>query len=98
MLNFDYANPTRIVFGEGSIARLDELVADTLDDWIATSVRLIDEPEFLDRMTRRVKEADLDRDLFRVSDAQCLRRAFDELIRHDARFKQDGSRKPIWIG
>ena len=26
MLNFDYANPTRIVFGEGSIARLDELV------------------------------------------------------------------------
>ncbi|WP_068807483.1 iron-containing alcohol dehydrogenase [Thauera phenolivorans] len=26
MLNFDYYNPTRIVFGEGSIARLDELV------------------------------------------------------------------------
>ncbi|MDX9884584.1 iron-containing alcohol dehydrogenase [Thauera sp.] len=26
MLNFDYANPTRIVFGEGSIACLDELV------------------------------------------------------------------------
>ena len=26
MLNFDYYNPTRIVFGEGSIARLNELV------------------------------------------------------------------------
>ncbi|MDD2536797.1 MAG: iron-containing alcohol dehydrogenase, partial [Macromonas bipunctata] len=26
MLNFDFQNPTRIVFGQGSVARLDELV------------------------------------------------------------------------
>ena len=26
MLNFDYYNPTQIVFGQGSIARLDSLV------------------------------------------------------------------------
>ena len=26
MLNFDYYNPTRIVFGQGSIAQLDALV------------------------------------------------------------------------
>ena len=77
---------------------LDELVADTADDWVRICVRLIDDSAYLEDVTRRVKEADLDANLFRVSDAAMLRRAFNELIKHDETLKKDTSRKPIAIG
>ena len=36
MQNFDFQNPTRIVFGEGTIAQLSTLVPPTARCWCST--------------------------------------------------------------
>lgn len=76
---------------------LEELVADAEDDWVRISVRLVNDPEYLERMTARVAEADLESRLFRVDDASSLRRSFDTLVRRHDEFKKGASRKPIRI-
>ena len=76
---------------------LDELVADTMEDWVRICLRLIDDEQYLADMTRRVVEADLDGKLFRVADASGLRRAFDHLIKYDSLLRKDKDRKPVAI-
>lgn len=76
---------------------LGELVADSVEDWITLVLRLIDDERYLAQVTEKVLAADLDRDLFRVSDADCLHRTFNHLIRHDAALRKDGTRKPVRI-
>lgn len=77
---------------------LRELVADSMDEWREICLRLVNDDAYLADVARRVREADLDALLFRVSDASCLRRAFDELIRNDETLRRDETRKPIAIG
>jgi predicted O-linked N-acetylglucosamine transferase (SPINDLY family) len=75
---------------------LGELVADTKDRWIDLCLRLVDDDAYLADVTARVRAVDLDA-VFRLSDADNLRRCFDTLIAHHDSFKKDGSRKPIEI-
>ena len=76
---------------------LTELIADSMDQWVDICVKLIDDERYLEDVTRRVEELDLDSRLFRLADATGLRRAFDHLIKHDATLKKDTSRKPVSI-
>jgi hypothetical protein len=76
---------------------LGELVADTKEEWIDLCVRLIDDDAYLADVTARVRNVDLDAAIFRLPDADNLRRCFDTLIKHHDSFAKDGSRKPIEI-
>ena len=76
---------------------LDELIADTPEHWEEIVVRLVNDDAYLAEMTRRVREADLDGSLFGTADADCLRRAFDMLIRRHGEFADDKSREPIRV-
>jgi hypothetical protein len=81
------------------LERLDlgELVADDMEDWVKITLRLIDDEAYLEDVTRRVREADLDGKLFRLADADHLRRAFDHLIKNDAALRKDQGKAPIYI-
>ncbi len=76
---------------------LDELVADTLGEWVSICLKLINDEAYLADVTRRVLEADLDARLFRLSDATGLRRAFDHLIKYDSLLRKDKDRTPVAI-
>lgn len=77
---------------------LEELIADTDQEWVDTAVKLIDSPHYLNDITRRIRETDLDQSVFRLEDAGMLKRAFDELIRNHDKIQKDPSRNPIPIG
>lgn len=76
---------------------LEELVADSKEEWIRLCLRLVDDDAYLADVTARVRAADLDDAVFRLSDAGNLSRAFDTLIAHHDSFRKEGSRKPIEI-
>ncbi len=76
---------------------LGELVADSRDQWTELCLRLIDDDAYLADVTARVRAADLDAAVFRLADADNLRRCFDTLIAHHDSFRKEGSRKPIEI-
>ncbi len=74
---------------------LGELVADSRDQWLELCLRLIDDDAYLADVTARVRAVDLDAAVFRLPDADNLRRCFDTLIAHHDSFMKEGSRKPI---
>lgn len=76
---------------------LEELIADDMEQWVDICVKLIDDGAYLEDVTRRLKEVDLDEKIFRLGDASGLRRAFDHLIKYDSLIRKDDSRKPIAI-
>lgn len=76
---------------------LEELVADDIDRWAEICLKLINDETYLEDVTRRVREADLDAKLFRLADASGLRRAFDHLIKYDGVLRKDTEKTPIHI-
>ncbi|MDR1520192.1 MAG: hypothetical protein LBU23_08645 [Planctomycetota bacterium] len=76
---------------------LEELIADSLEQWVGICVRLINDEAYLADVARRVGEVDLDAGIFRLADASGLRRAFDHLIKYDAVLRGDRDRKPVCI-
>ncbi len=76
---------------------LDELVADTVEQWSAIVVRLVNDSAYLTETAAKVRSADLEARLFRVEDAACLDAAFTYLIRNHDALKKDDSRAPIRI-
>ena len=76
---------------------MDDLIADSVDDWIRICLKLIDDEAYLADAARRVTEADLDTKLFRLSDAAHLRRAFDHLIKCDSLLRKDKEKAPVVI-
>ncbi|MDR3210417.1 MAG: hypothetical protein LBU79_00680 [Planctomycetota bacterium] len=76
---------------------LTELIADNQEEWLEIVLRLINNPDYLDEITQRVEALDLDNAIFRLDDADNLRRAFDMLIRRDAELKADSSHTPLRV-
>ncbi len=76
---------------------LEELIADSVDQWVAICLRLIDDETYLADITRRVEELDLEEKLYKLNDPTHLRRAFDHLITHDAALRKDEVKTPILI-
>ncbi|MDR1611568.1 MAG: hypothetical protein LBT97_02165 [Planctomycetota bacterium] len=77
---------------------LHELIADSEEQWVDIAARLVNDAAYRGEMQARVKNADLDRHLFKVENASRLRDAFGELIRRDAEFRKQAGREPIRVG
>jgi hypothetical protein len=74
---------------------LDELVAKTPSEYVALSLRLIDDDAYRVEMTDRLAEIDLEAALCRNEETVAFKRAIDFLIENHERLKAEGSRQPI---
>jgi predicted O-linked N-acetylglucosamine transferase (SPINDLY family) len=76
---------------------LDELITRNEDDFLDVCCRMIDEPDFRDRMRRRMKIADLESTVLSLEHVPAFARAIDHLLeKHDSLIKE-GSREPLVV-
>ncbi|MEO1990320.1 MAG: hypothetical protein ABGW78_00180, partial [Pirellulales bacterium] len=76
---------------------LDELIAENDADFIGLSCKMIDEPEFRDRMRRRMKIADLETTVLSHEHVPSFVRAIDYLLENHERLKQESAQQPILV-
>jgi hypothetical protein len=78
---------------------LSELVAGNDEEYIAKALRLIDDVEYRETMTRRVAEIDFERDVFGEGEhvAPYFAKAIEYLIENHDTLARDGTRAPIYI-
>jgi predicted O-linked N-acetylglucosamine transferase (SPINDLY family) len=78
---------------------MDEMVAETADEYIDKAVRLIDDGEWRSQLKQKLAGLDVDALLFnRPEDGQHFKMAIDYLMTHHEALQQDNSREPIRIG
>lgn len=89
-----YNNSTAYLLGK---VGLEELITRSEQEYIDLGVRMIDNPDYRDRMIRRLKTADLTTTVLSHEHVPAFVRAIDHLLEnHDALVKQTG-REPIII-
>ncbi len=76
---------------------LEELIADTPEQYIELGVRMIDDVAFRDRMIRRLKTADLETTVLSLEHVPSFVRAIDHLLEHHAELSQQPGREPLFI-
>jgi predicted O-linked N-acetylglucosamine transferase (SPINDLY family) len=76
---------------------LGELVTRTPQEYIDLAVRMIDNPDYRNRMIRRLKTADLDKTLLSLEHVPAFVRAIDHLLENHDSLKKDAKRTPITI-
>ncbi len=76
---------------------LEELIADTPEQYIDLGVRMIDDVAFRDRMIRRLKTADLETTVLSLEHVPSFVRAIDHLLEHHAELSQQPGREPLFI-
>lgn len=75
----------------------DELVVTSEEDYVATAVRLINDPGYRDRLRTRLEGVDLDATLYTKEEVPHFRAAVDFLMQNHDRLKAEGSRDPIRV-
>ena len=76
---------------------LDELITRNEDDFLDVCCRMIDEPDFRDRMRRRMKIADLESTVLSLEHVPAFARAIDHLLVNHESLAKEGSREPIIV-
>ena len=76
---------------------LEELVARSDREYVEKALKLIQDKDYRQQLSRRLRESNLDRLLFHGLEAPLFRQAIDYLIANHETLKQSGSRAPILI-
>jgi len=76
---------------------LGELVTDSEDGYIELGVRLADDDAWREDLTRRIREADLDKTVFREEDTTALLRTFRMLRERHAELAASSDRSPVFV-
>ena len=76
---------------------LDELITRNEEDFLNVCCRMIEEPDFRDRMRRRMKIADLDSTVLSLEHVPSFARAIDHLLENHDSLVKEGSREPIVV-
>ncbi len=76
---------------------LDELITRNEDDFLDVCCRMIEEPDFRDRMRRRMKIADLESTVLSLEHVPAFVRAIDHLLENHDSLVKEGSREPILV-
>lgn len=76
---------------------LHDLIAKSEEEFINISVRLANDDDFYTSMVNIITNTSFDEKIFRVDDADCLRRAIEHLIINHEDIKKDNNKKPIRI-
>jgi len=79
------------------IVGMPELIARTREEYIALTLRLIDDDDFRRSMQERAGAIDLKRSFATHEDPRYYRKAIDYLIENNENLKNNGSREPILI-
>ncbi len=70
---------------------LDELIAETPEAFIATSLRLIDDDAWRKGILAKIRAIDLEKQLFNTGNARYFRQAMDAVVAHHAQKRGQGS-------
>ena len=86
--------------GPGLLRRcgFDDLIVNSVEDYITKTVEIIDNEAYWMELVGRLSLVDLKKTLYATDEPGYFADAFDFLLANHARFKVDGSRKPLRIG
>jgi hypothetical protein len=80
-----------------SIAGIPELIARSSEEYVALTVRLINDDKFREEMCAKVAAVDLRAEFAKHENPEYFRKAIDFLVENHERLKAEGSREPIII-
>lgn len=80
-----------------STVELDELVAATAEEFIQTTVRMIDDRDFRERMRRRLKTADLQTTVLSHQHVPAFGRAIEYILEHHNELSGQVKREAIFV-
>ncbi len=81
-----------------ALAGLEELITRSEQEYVDLAVRMIDNPDYRDRMIRRLKTADLEATVLSHEHVPAFVRAIDHLLENHAILAKKTGREPILIG
>ncbi len=76
---------------------LDELVASNDEEYIAKTVKLVNDDKYNKAVRKRIHALNLKKQLFTSDDSEYFKKAIDYLIENHDELKKDSSKKPIII-
>ena len=89
-----YNNSTAYLLGK---AGLEELITRSEQEYIDLGVRMIDNPDYRDRMIRRLKTADLATTVLSHEHVPAFVRAIDHLLKNHEQLARQSGREPIVV-